>query len=137
VQHPGGITVTLKLWRVFLIVVLSVALAAPARAESIQTAGRQIEVGIVAVSVVVGVLVAFLIVHYTHKKSAITGCVTSGANGLSLIDEKDKRTYTLSGDPVGVKPGDRMTLEGKRKHTGKTLVFEARSVTKDFGACQP
>jgi hypothetical protein len=43
----------------------------------------------------------------------------------------------VSGDPVGVKPGERMTLEGKRKQSGKTLVFEAHSVTKDFGACQP
>jgi hypothetical protein len=129
--------VTLKLWRAVLIVVLSVALAAPARAESIQTAGRQIEVGIVVVSVAVGVLVTFLIVHYTHKKSEITGCVAAGANGLSLTDEKDKRIYTLSGDPVGVKPGDRMTLVGKRKQSGKTLVFEAQSAIKDFGACPP
>jgi hypothetical protein len=129
--------VTLKLWRAVPIAVLSLALIAPARAESIQTAGRQIEVGIVVVSVAVGVLVTFLIVHYTHKKTAITGCVTSGAKGLSVTDEKDKRIYALSGDPVGVKPGDRMTLEGKRKQSAKTLVFEAHSVTKDFGACQP
>jgi hypothetical protein len=61
----------------------------------------------------------------------------SGATGLSLTDEKDKRVYALSGDPVGVKPGDRMTLEGKRKQSGATLVFEAHSVTKDFGACLP
>jgi hypothetical protein len=39
--------------------------------------------------------------------------------------------------PVGVKPGDRMTLVGKRKQSGNTLVFETYSATKDFGACPP
>jgi hypothetical protein len=128
--------VKIDLWRAVLIIVLSAALAVPARAETLETAGRQIEVGIVVVSVAVGVLVTLLILHYKHKKSVITGCVTSGANGMTLTDEKDKRIYTLSGDPVGLKPGDRMTLEGKRKQSGPKPVFEARSVTKDFGACQ-
>jgi len=129
--------VTLTVWRVALIVVLSVALVAPARAESFDTLGKQIVAGIVVVSVAVGVLITYLIVHHTHKKSTITGCVASGANGLSLTDEKDKRLYALSGDPAIVKTGERMTLEGKRKQSGKTLVFETHGVTKDFGACQP
>jgi hypothetical protein len=136
-QNPGGTNVTLKLWRAVLIAVLSVALAAPARAESLQTAGRQVEVGIIVAPVAVAVVVTLLILHYKHKRGAITGCVMSGANGMSVTDEKDKRIYAVSGDPVGVKPGERMTLEGKRKQSGKTLVFEAHSVTKDFGACQP
>jgi hypothetical protein len=136
-QNPGGTNVTLKLWHAVLIAVLSVALAAPARAESLQTAGRQVEVGIIVAPVAVAVVVTLLILHYKHKRGAITGCVTSGAIGMSVTDEKDKRIYAVSGDPVGVKPGERMTLEGKRKQSGKTLVFEAHSVTKDFGACQP
>ena len=127
----------IDLWRAALIVVLSVALAAPARAESFQSAARQVEVGIIVAPVAVAVVVTLLILHYKHKRGAITGCVTSGAIGMSVTDEKDKRIYAVSGDPVGVKPGERMTLEGKRKQSGKTLVFEAHSVTKDFGACQP
>jgi hypothetical protein len=129
--------VTLNFLRAVLIAVLSAALAAPAWAESIQAAGRQVEVGIIVAPVAVAVAVTLLILHYKHKKSAITGCVTSGANGMTVTDEKDKRTYTISSDPVGVKPGDRMTLEGKRKQSGQTFVFDAHSVTKDFGACQP
>jgi hypothetical protein len=125
------------LWRAVLIAVVSVALATPAPAESLDTAGKQIVAGIVVVAVAVGLLVTLLIVHYKHKKSTITGCVTAGANGMSVADEKDKRAYALSGDPVGIKPGERMTLEGRRKHAGQTLVFEAQSVTRDFGACQP
>jgi hypothetical protein len=51
---------------------------------------------------------------------------------MSVTDDKDKRVYALSGDPVGVKPGDRMTLEGRRRGN----IFEARSVMKDLGICQ-
>lgn len=125
------------LWHAVLIAVLSVALAMPGRAESLDTAGKQIVTGIVIVSVAAGVLATLLIIHYKNKKSVITGCVSSSANGMSMLDEKDKRTYVLSGDTAGIKPGDRMTLEGKRKNTGKTLSFEAQSVAKDLGACQP
>jgi hypothetical protein len=56
---------------------------------------------------------------------------------MSVTDEKDNRNYALSGSTAGVKPGYRVTLEGKRKDTGKTPVFEAHKVTMDFGACQP
>jgi hypothetical protein len=57
---------------------------------------------------------------------------------MVVTDEKDKRIYSLAGDPPGAKPGDRMTLEGKlRNQSGTTPVFEARSVIRDFGTCQP
>jgi hypothetical protein len=127
-----------SLWRVVLIAVVSVALAAPARAESLETAGKQILAGIVVVSAALAVGVTLLILHEKHKTSSITGCVSSGPGLINITDEKDKRIYKLSGDPVGVKVGDRMTLEGKRrKEGGKTDVFQAHSVTRDFGACQP
>jgi len=87
-------------------------------------------------SVAIGVLVTVLILHYKSRKRVITGCVHSEVNGLSLTDEKDKRSYAVSGNTAGVKPGDRMTLEGKPRHTGKTLVFESRRVISDLGACQ-
>jgi hypothetical protein len=125
------------LWRAVLIAVVSVALTVPARGESLQTAGDQILAGIIVVSVAAGVLVTVLVLHYKHKKAAITGCVISAQNGLSLTDEKDKRLYILSGDAVGIKLGDRITLEGNRKHRDNTLVFDAHRVVKDFGVCQP
>jgi hypothetical protein len=56
---------------------------------------------------------------------------------MSLTDEKDKRTYTLSGDRGAVKTGDRMALEGKPKETSKTLVLDVHKVANDFGTCQP
>ncbi len=124
------------LGRVVMIAVLSAALATPARAETIQAAADQVVIGIVVVSAAVGVGITLLILHQKHKNSA-DGCITSSANGMSVMDEKDKRVYALTGDPVGAKPGDRMTLEGKRRTESGKFVFEAHSVTRDLGVCRP
>jgi hypothetical protein len=121
-----------------LIVALSMVLAMPARADKLQTEGEAIVIGIVAVGVAV-VFATVLIIHYS-KKRKITGCVNSGESGKTVTDEKDKRVYVLSGNMVGVKPGDRVTLGGhksKPKAPDTTLVWETKEVTRDFGVCQP
>ena len=45
----------------------------------------------------------------------------------------------LSGNTAGIKPGDRMTLQGKKikPNSSNTLTWETKKITKDFGACQP
>lgn len=124
--------------RLVLVAFLCAALATRARAETLNAARDQIVTGIVIVSAGVAVGVTFLILHQKHKHSIITGCIRSGANGMDVTDERDKRIYALAGDPVGAKPGERMKLEGKRRaEKGENVVFEARSVVKDYGACQP
>jgi hypothetical protein len=113
-------------------------LAKPARAATIGTDAKLIVTGIVVVSAAVAVVVTVLVVHHSRNKSAITGCVTSGPSGLSMTDEKDKQLYALSADSISLKPGDRMTLQGKRrKQSGGALVFEVHGITRDFGSCQP
>ena len=127
-------------WRGVLIVVLSVGLARPADAQS----GKIVDTGKI-VGAIVGVAAALVVVtvvviHESSKKRTITGCVNSEEKGMSVTDEKDKRVYALSGSTAGITPGDRMTLQGKKvKQRGgdKTLVWETKRVTKDFGACQP
>ncbi len=130
-----------SLWRGVLIVVLCAALATPAGA---QTGGGKIVSNGTITGVIVGVAAAaavliILAVHYS-KKRAITGCVASAGSGMTITDEKDKQTYSLSGDTQGIKSGDRMKLQGKKvksKGGDKTLVWEAKAVSKDFGVCQP
>ena len=59
---------------------------------------------------------------------------------MTITDEKDKQVYALSGNTAGIKPGDRMKLQGKKvksKGADKTLVWEAKAVPKDFGVCEP
>ncbi len=119
---------------------LTLALCVPVQAQS---SGKIVSNGTIAgviVGVVAGVaVIAIVAVHYSKKRS-ITGCVRSGANGMTVTDEKDRQSYTLSGDTANIKPGDRMRLQGKKaktKGSDNTLVWEARKVSKDFGVCQP
>ena len=59
---------------------------------------------------------------------------------VSVTDEKDKRSYALSGNTADIKAGDRVTLQGKRikpKHAGKPVAWETKTISKDFGTCQP
>jgi hypothetical protein len=122
-----------------LIVAVCVALAIPTRADTISNDARNIVIGIVAVSAAL-VVITVVIVHESRKKRTVTGCVISGANGMSVTDEKDKRIYALSGNTAAIKPDDRVTLRGKKgKPTGASapLDWEVSQETKDFGPCQP
>jgi len=130
-------------WCGVLIVVLGVALTKPAEAQIINgqigpSNGGAIVAGIVVTAAAL-VVVTVVVIHYS-KTRAITGCVISGESGMTITDEKDKQIYTLSGDTTGIKPGHRMKLQGKKvkpKSPDKTLVWEARQVTKNYGACPP
>ncbi|MGA2459140.1 MAG: hypothetical protein ABSF85_16340 [Terriglobales bacterium] len=103
---------TSKYVSVVLFIALGAALSTPARADSLKSNGNDIVIGVVAAlaGVVVTVLVA---VHYS-KKRAITGCVVSRENGMSVTDEKDGQVYSLTGNMTGIKSGDRMKLRGKK-----------------------
>jgi hypothetical protein len=139
-----------SVWRSVLIAVLTVAFATQGLADQPRLAVRpdllssssggfqkirdEVVAGIVVVAVVVTVVVIVLV---KHRPQRVTGCIASGANGMSVTDEKDKRSYALSGNMAGVKAGYRMTLEGRRKHAGQVLAFETHKVDRDFGACRP
>jgi hypothetical protein len=128
-----------SLFRAVLIVVICVALATPAKANNLDNAARNIVIGIVAVTAAIAVVATVLVIHYS-KKRTITGCVKPAENGMTITDEKNQRIYALSGNTVGVLPGERMELRGQKlKPTGpdKTPVWDARSVIKDFGVCRP
>jgi hypothetical protein len=97
-------------------------------------------VGVIVGGIAAVVIVTYVVIHESTKQRTITGCVISGENGMSVTDEKDKRLYSLSGNTADIKPGDRMTLHGKRigtKDAGKPVVWETKTISKDFGACQP
>ena len=128
------------LWRGVLIVALCVVLATPARASN-DPLGDQIRnaiIGIVAVAAAL-VVITVVIVHESRKTRRITGCVASGANGMSVTDEKNKRIYALSGNTADIKPGDRVSLQGKeakRKGANAPLAWEVNKQSMGLGACQ-
>jgi hypothetical protein len=120
-----------------VICVLCLALATETKADSLKTAGELFIVAIVAVTAAV-VVVTVLVIKQA-KGRTITGCVNSGESGMLLTNEKDKHVYVLSGDTAGVKPGERMTLTGKKtkSNSGATLVWDTKRISKDSGACRP
>jgi hypothetical protein len=126
-------------WGAVLIVGLCMALATPTRADTISNDARNVVIGIVAVSVAL-VVITVVIVHESRKKRTVTGCVISGANGMSVTDEKDNRIYALSGNTSDIKPGNRVTLHGKKvnpKGASAPLTWDVSKETKDLGACRP
>jgi len=92
--------------------------------------------GIIA-GLVVGTVV---VVYLLTRKQTVTGCVASGADGMTITDEKDQRTYSIAGDTVDVTPGHRIKLQGKKEKPqgpDKPYVWESQKVSKDSGACRP
>jgi hypothetical protein len=96
---------------------------------------------VVAIIVSVAAIIAgggFLIYHETHKHPSITGCVASGADGLTLKNEKDKKVFALSGDFAALGVGERGTLKGKKvKDSNGKASFQVEKLTKDYGKCNP
>jgi 3-hydroxymyristoyl/3-hydroxydecanoyl-(acyl carrier protein) dehydratase len=129
-------------WCTVLIVALSITLSPSLEAQS--GGGKIVSNGTI-VGVVVGVVaavvvVAVVIVHKSGGKRAVKGCVGSGAGGMNVTNDKDKRVYALGGNTEAIKPGDRMGLQLKKvkqKEAGRSAFWEIAKVDKDFGVCQP
>jgi hypothetical protein len=139
VQVEEHIVIQKNLGRAVLIVVICVTLAAPAEADNLDNAARNIIIGIVVVTAAVAVAITVLILHESKKDRTITGCIVSSGTGMTIASENDNKIYVLSGDTVGIMPGDRMKLKGKKaksKGHDQPLVWVATSMTKDLGVCQ-
>lgn len=126
------------------VLVAALAMAFFTRAEAQAPTKPIVSTGTI-VGAIVGIVAAlavvtYVVIHESSKKRTITGCVSSGQNEMSLTDEKDKRFYALTGSTADIKPGDRVTLQGKRikpKEAGKPLLWETKRISKDLGVCQP
>ncbi len=124
-----------------LVIALSFVFCMPAKADSgtIGGVGTGTIVGVVVGVVAVVAVVAIVVIHKTSGKRTITGCVKPAQNGMTVNDENDQRVYTLSGDTAGVKPGERMTLQGRKikPNAGNPPGWEITKVRTDYGVCQP
>jgi hypothetical protein len=130
-----------------LVIALSVAISMPAEAQrpAIGPAppgkpiiGTGTIVGVIAAAAAFVVVSTILVIHYSKKRS-VTGCVAAGANGMIVTKEGSNRTYLLAGNTVGIKPGDRMKLHGRKARSSgpeKALVWDTEKVTRDYGVCK-
>jgi hypothetical protein len=127
--------------RASIALALCLVLALPALPQSGGTIGpsKGEIIGIIAAVAAGLVVVGVLVYQGTHRHPAsITGCVASGADGLTLRNEKDKKVYALSGYSAALNAGERVTIQGKKiKDASGKPSFQVTTLAKDFGACTP
>jgi len=93
--------------------------------------GKAIGIGVGAAAAGAGTL--FLVMH---NRGAVTGCVRQTDDGLRLVDEKKNKSYALEAGSMGLKPGDRVQLKGKKSSgDGGMQMFEPTKVVKNLGSC--
>lgn len=129
-----------SLSRPIMSVGLCLALAVPAFPQNYGDIGpsKGQVVGIIAGAAAVLGVTGYLIYRGTHKHASIQGCVTSDQNGLSLRNDKDKKTYFLAGDSAALRPGQNVALSGKKtKDSSGKAIFQVQKLKKDLGECQP
>jgi hypothetical protein len=93
--------------------------------------GKAIGIGVGAAAG--GAVVLYLIIH---QGSSVTGCVQSGNDGLTLVTDKDKKSYRLLPGGADVQPGEKVELRGKKTQAGTTgQSFQPNKLVKNLGAC--
>ncbi len=106
-----------------------VSTAQPAR-------GRSGGAAAIAGALAAGGVIGYLSTHHKHRQSYVLGCVAPSREGSQVTDEKDKKTYTLlAADGLRVPPGERLKLYGKKIYASGKLIFVARQLGEDYGAC--
>ena len=94
---------------------------------------------------VVGILIAMIavtaaitvgVVYAIRHQPSLRGCAISGPGGLTLENESDHQSFSLNGETTGIKPGDRVKVQGKKqKANGTVRGFTVLKVKHDYGAC--
>jgi hypothetical protein len=104
--------------------------------------GKAIGIGVGAAAGAT-VAVILLVRHHHHSsthaqtQTYVTGCTQSIQDGVSLTNEKDHQTYSLTTDSKSLKTGERVALKGVIVPTegSGNPVFHAQSLIKDYGTC--
>ncbi len=83
-----------------------------------------------------GAAAAGVIAHLVLHKASIVGCLEPSSDGVKLMNEKDKNTYTLDANGQDLKAGERVELRGKKvKDSSGKMSFQVQKAPKDLGAC--
>lgn len=72
-----------------------------------------------------------------RNHGTIVGCVEPASDGLKLMNEKDQKTYALVATNIGLAPGNRVSLRGKKsKSESGAPSFQVSKLVKDYGSCR-
>ena len=105
--------------------------------------GNGAKIGI-AVGVTAAVVGIALYVHHRNSKkskaapfhSSVVGCTQFANDRMTLLDEKEKKVYSLVAAGMEVKSGERVELTGNKAvgDSGKRI-FTAHTLTRNLGFC--
>jgi len=71
-----------------------------------------------------------------HRSSSVTGCVQPANDGLRLVDDKSKRSFSVMPGGAALVPGQHVHLRGKIiKQQDGAEIFEAKKLVKNLGTC--
>jgi hypothetical protein len=94
------------------------------------TSGKAIGIGVGAAAG--GAAVLYLALHHA---GTVTGCVQSGDDGLTIVDDR-KKTYRLMSGGADLVPGERVELRGKKSSAdGAGQSFQPKKLVKNLGSC--
>jgi hypothetical protein len=70
-----------------------------------------------------------------YHKTTLLGCVEQSSDGVKMLNEKDKKTYSLDANGQDLKAGERFQVRGKAtKDSSGNKVLHIKEA-KDLGAC--
>lgn len=100
--------------------------------------GAAIGIGVGAAAAVAGIA---LYIHHKHslkkKEASISGCTRVADHRATLLDDQDKRVYSLANTGDFLKGGERVELSGYKSTDGSgTRVFTVQSLVNDWGSCR-
>ncbi len=100
--------------------------------------GAAIGIGVGAAAAVAGIA---LYIHHKHslkkKEASISGCTQVSEHRATLLDERDKRVYSLENTGEYLKTGERVELAGYAStDSSGARVFTVQSLTNDWGSCR-
>ena len=103
--------------------------------------GAAIGIGVGVAVAVVGIA---LYVHHKNSKknkaapahASVVGCTQVANDGVTLLDEKEKRVYSLVAAGMDLKSGERVELTGNEAvdSSGKRI-FTVQTLTRNLGFC--
>ncbi len=125
-------------FRAFTLVLLCAFLLTAVRpAKASIPTGTQVVLIFVAVGAI-GAALGVGIYYAVRRSPSLTGCTASGSGGgLTLHNEGDQQTFSLTGDTATIKSGDRIRVQGrKNKDSSGNHTFRVDKLSRDFGPCK-
>ena len=114
-----------------LLAVFSFSASAQTGWGRIGPSGAQVAGTAVGAGAVIGV-----VLYLTLHRPSITGCIRAVDSTYTITDQNGQLTYTVVNAATGLKPGERVKLQGKKKKDKSgNLTFRMKKIKHDYGPC--